>query len=303
MANKIDDKLLKCFKDITTCHVNHEIKNYTTFRVGGQCDLLTLPTNEEEIRSIIQLCKQHSINYLILGNGSNILVRDEGIKGVVILLSKNFSDITVDGEYVTACAGASLAKVCKVSADHGLTGLEFAYGIPANIGGAVYMNAGAYGGEMKDVLQSVTYLDDDLQLVTSDLSKLSMGYRHTLFSDHNYCIISATFKLRAGDRLKIRELMEETMAKRVAKQPLEYPSAGSTFKRPEGYFAAALIEECGLKGATVGGAMVSKKHSGFVINYDNASCNDILALIDHVKQTVLEKKGVALECEVRLIGG
>lgn len=279
--------------------VDIELKNYTSFKVGGKCDYLCAPTTTEQIVSIVKVCKQVGIPYVFWGNGSNMLVSDNGYRGVCIVLSKNYAYISCEQNMITSTSGVNLAKLCWEAQKQGLSGLEFAYGIPGNVGGAVYMNAGAYGGEMKDVLHSVTYLDEDEKIVTKKVDELELSYRHSFFTDKSLCILSATFDLCAGDKEQIKELMEQTMQKRVNKQPLEYPSAGSTFKRPDGYFASALIEECGLKGHRIGGAMVSEKHSGFVINYDNASCQDILELISHIKQTVLSHKGVELECEVK----
>lgn len=278
------------------------LKDYTSFKVGGNCDVLCLPTTTEQITSIISHCKNHNIPYLIIGNGSNLLVSDGGYRGVCIVLSKNYAHVHCENNIITSTSGVNLAKLCVEAQKNGLSGLEFAYGIPGNVGGAVYMNAGAYGGEIKDVLLSVTYLDDNEKIITKTAEDLDLGYRHSFFTDRNLCILSASFSLTSGDKENIKNLMEQTMQKRIDKQPLEYPSAGSTFKRPEGYFAGALIEECGLKGYKLGGAMVSDKHSGFVINHDNATCQDILDLIEHIKQTVFERKGVKLDCEVKFIG-
>lgn len=279
------------------------LAKYTSFKIGGPCRVLIAPSSEEEIIFAVDRCRENQIPYLILGNGSNMLVSDKGYNGAVILLGHRFSRISLleDGVTVRAEAGASLAKVCMFAKEHGLSGLEFAYGIPATVGGAVYMNAGAYGGEMKDVLRSARHITSEGKTGCFQGKELRLSYRHSVYSDSSYCVTSADFRLKPGNPDDIMAAMEDVMGRRKEKQPLEYPSAGSTFKRPEGAFAAKLIEDCGLKGVRVGGAMVSPKHSGFVINYDGATCQDVLSLIALIQKKVKEQTGFCLECEVKYI--
>ena len=236
-----------------------------------------------------------------MGNGSNLLVKDCGIDGVVIKMTSFTQDIEVDGNTIRCKAGTSLTKLCMTAYENSLTGLEFAYGIPGTVGGAVYMNAGAYGGEIKDVITSVCHINPDMECETFTADKLDLGYRTSFYAkNEGYIITDAEFELKKGDKTEIKAKMDDLMGRRKDKQPLEFPSAGSTFKRPEGYFAGALIEQCGLKGYTVGGAQVSEKHAGFVINKDGTA-SDILELIDYVRNTVREKTGVELEPEVKII--
>lgn len=281
---------------------NEPLRAYTSFKIGGPCEVLMIPKSKQEIKQAVQLCKEQNTPYLILGNGSNVLVSDQGYRGAVILLNSRFSEITLPEEHtVYAQAGASLSKLCVFAQQHGLTGLEFAYGIPATVGGAVYMNAGAYGGETKDVLQYVHYLDENGTEHERPVEELEMAYRHSFFSNKGHCILGAGFALTPGDPAEIRKNMDDIYGRRKDKQPLEFPSAGSTFKRPQGAFAAALIQDSGLKGCQVGGAQVSEKHSGFVINRDGATCADVLALVEKVKRVVKEKTGFELECEIKMI--
>lgn len=274
---------------------------HTTMKIGGSCDILVRANSEEVLSGILKLCRESAIPTFILGKGSNILVSDMGWRGCVILLTDELARISVDGCTVTAFAGASLVSVCKAALENSLTGLEFAYGIPGTVGGALYMNAGAYGGEMSDVVVSARYIDETGEIREITRDEMELSYRHSFFSQKNNVILSVTMQLENGDRSAIKARMEELMQKRRDKQPLEYPSCGSTFKRPAGYFAAALIEECGLKGLRVGGAMVSEKHSGFVINYQNATFDDVMAVVNEVKRVVKEKKGVELECEMLIL--
>lgn len=274
---------------------------HTTMKIGGSCDILVRVNSEEVLSGILNLCRESVIPTFILGKGSNILVSDKGWHGCVILLTDELARISVDGCTVTAFAGASLVSVCKAALENSLTGLEFAYGIPGTVGGALYMNAGAYGGEMSDVVLSARYIDETGKIREITRDEMEFSYRHSFFSQKNYVILSVTMQLENGERSTIKARMEELMQKRRDKQPLEYPSCGSTFKRPAGYFAAALIEECGLKGLRVGGAMVSEKHSGFVINYQNATFDDVMAVVNEVKRVVKEQKGVELECEMLIL--
>ncbi len=273
----------------------------TTFKVGGNADVIAFPTTTDAIINLLKKAKEENISCTVLGNGSNILVRDEGIRGVVIKMTSLVSDIQINGTTIKCAAGVSLSRLCTAAYENGLTGLEFAYGIPGTVGGAVYMNAGAYSGEMKDVLTSVTHISPELSIEIFTADKLELGYRTSFYANNpQYVITEAVFELKYGCKEAIRAKMDDLMGRRKEKQPLEFPSAGSTFKRPEGYFAGALIEQCGLKGYSIGGAQVSEKHAGFVIN-KNGTANDILALINHIKNTVKENTGVMLETEVKII--
>ncbi len=292
-------------KDIvgeSNVRVNEPMKAHTTFRVGGAADLYLTPGSIEQLVSLISLFKQSKAEYHIIGNGSNILVGDKGIRGAVIEIGKEISNISVDGDTIIAEAGVLLSKLSSVAAKNGLAGLEFASGIPGSFGGAVYMNAGAYGGEMKDVVEEVKYLDENGSLCTVSGDQCGFGYRKSCFTDSDKVIVSAKIRFTHDEPEEIRKRINELSAKRVAKQPVDKASAGSTFKRPEGYFAAALIEECGLKGFAAGGASVSDKHSGFVVNNGNATAKDVCDVIRHVKETVKEKKNVNLETEVKFLG-
>lgn len=281
---------------------NEKLAKYTSFEIGGCCDILVKPNSADCLKDILKICRDNGINYYILGRGSNVLISDKGLKGAVILLSSDFSEIRQPDDCRIICAaGASLTKVCAFARNNSLTGLEFAYGIPGSVGGALYMNAGAYGGEMKDVVESCFYLDENSELKEMSASEMELSYRHSVFGGKNYVITAVCFKLQKGDKAEISAKMSELMEKRRSKQPLEYPSAGSTFKRPEGDFAARLIEASGLKGYTCGGAQVSEKHSGFVINKDNASFEDVMNVIKDVKEKVYADSGVMLECEVLIM--
>lgn len=277
------------------------MSNRTTFKIGGAARLIAEPESEKEISLIVKKCKELGIRYMAVGNGSNLLVADEGIDACVILLGKEFSEVRLlDDGVIYAEAGAPLIKLCKLALENGLTGLEFAYGIPGSCGGAAFMNAGAYGGEMKDVLFKCDHIDESGEKGYLEGEELDLSYRHSAYYS-NGCIITGLYlKLKKGDKAEIKEKMDDLLQRRKDKQPLEYPSAGSTFKRPEGYFAGALIEECGLKGAAVGGAQVSEKHAGFVINKGGASCRDVLELCKKVSATVEKEKGVKLEMEIRV---
>lgn len=281
---------------------NVTLAPYTTFKTGGAADLFVSPENLVELLDTLAICKEMNAPYFLLGAGSNLLVSDKGIRGVVIKLGDNFDYAHAKGNTILAGAGVSLAKLASEAKNASLTGLEFASGIPGTLGGAVYMNAGAYGGEMKDVIDEVSYIDDDGMVKTIKGADCGFGYRKSIFSEGNKIIISVKFTLSSGDKDKIAETMRELNARRKEKQPLEYPSAGSTFKRPEGYFAGALIEEAGLKGTSVGDAEVSEKHAGFVINKGNASTKDIRDLIKLVQERVFENSGVNLETEVKFVG-
>ncbi|MBR3818063.1 MAG: UDP-N-acetylmuramate dehydrogenase [Clostridia bacterium] len=278
------------------------LKNYTSFKIGGKADLMVFPDTEKKIISILNVINKLSIPSLIIGKGSNMLISDSGFRGVVINTCRFDKISLIDDETIYCQSGASLSRLCRFALENSLTGLEFAFGIPGTAGGAAYMNAGAYGGEMKDVLVSCEHLSSDGIINRYSGDVLDLSYRHSVYSDSDLFILSLTLKLQKGNFDEIKARMDELMSKRKDKQPLEYPSAGSTFKRPEGYFAAALLDECGLKGYTVGGAQVSEKHAGFVINKGNATAEDVKKLINHCKQTVLNLKGVLLEPEVKIIG-
>ena len=279
---------------------NEPMSRHTTFKVGGPAALMALPRSEEELVGAVRIAREQGIVPLFVGNGSNLLVDDEGLEAFVVKTG-GVNHCRVEGEQVTAGCGASLAFVANEAAKHALTGLEFAHGIPGTLGGAVCMNAGAYGGEMVQVITSVRVLDEAGQVRDIPAEDCAFRYRHSLFSDRDWLVLSAVMKLTPGDESHIRGRMGELMEKRREKQPLEYPSAGSTFKRPEGYFAAALIDECGLKGTSVGGAQVSPKHAGFVVNTGSATCRDILDLMELVKERVYRERGVTLEAEVKYL--
>lgn len=278
------------------------MKLHTTFRVGGPADFFVVPRIREEVQETIKLCKSLGMPYYIVGNGSNLLVSDKGYHGVIIQIYKEMSRISVDGNRITAEAGALLSGIAKKALDAELTGFEFAGGIPGTLGGACRMNAGAYGGEMKDVISEAYVLTQEGEALTVPSSQLEMGYRTSVISKKGYIVLGASIVLEKGETKSIKERMDELKKKRALKQPLEYPSAGSTFKRPEGYFAGKLIEDTGLRGFRVGDAQVSEKHCGFVINRGNASASEIMELMNQVSARVEEKYGVALEPEVRRLG-
>ncbi len=278
------------------------MKKHTTFRIGGNADIFVRPESKEQIAEILRMCRSQDVPYFILGNGSNLLVGDRGFRGAVINIMDNMNDIKVDGGIIKAQAGAMLVKVSRAARDNSLTGLEFASGIPGTIGGAIYMNAGAYGGEMKDVVIQVTAMDADGEIYTFGADELEFSYRHSVIQQRDLIVLDVTMKLEAGDQKSIDDRMSELAVARRTKQPLEYPSAGSTFKRPEGYFAGKLIMDAGLRGYRVGDAQVSEKHCGFVVNRGNATADDVIKLIDDVKAKVSEEYDVVLEPEVRMIG-
>lgn len=278
---------------------NEPMGKHSTFRIGGPARYFITPKDIKQLQQAIVACKETSIPYMILGNGSNVLFLDEGYNGAVIAIGDAMSDITIDGTTIYAQAGAMLAKVSMLAKNESLTGMEFASGIPGTIGGAIVMNAGAYGGEMKDIVVSVDLLEDG-EVRTYTCEQMQFAYRHSIV-DNTKIVVGVTLQLEQGNQDEINARIEELKTARVTKQPLEYPSAGSTFKRPEGYFAAKLIDDCGLRGFRVGGAMVSEKHCGFVVNYDNATAKDVLSLMDAVSQKVYETFNVTLEPEVKII--
>lgn len=277
------------------------LSRHTSFRIGGPAAVFCLPETPAQLLRALELCREHDIRHYLLGNGSNTLFADEGFDGAVLCTVALKAPVTVSGTTVCAAAGVSLAAVCRQAQQAGLTGLEFAYGIPGTVGGAVYMNAGAYGGELKQVLSRVTFLDKNLNLETLPVEELAMGYRTSRFETRGGCILEAVFTLQPGDPQEIEARMQELMARRKEKQPLELPSAGSTFKRPEGAFAGQLIEQCGLRGFAVGGAAVSTKHCGFVVNTGGATCADVIRLTDEIQRIVEEKTGYRLSREIRVV--
>lgn len=277
------------------------MKNHTSFKIGGNADFFVECCDSECLGRIVRECDRLGIPYFIIGKGSNLLVSDSGIEGVVISLC-GFDEISLDGEIITVGAGVSLAQLCTFACDNCLSGLEFAYGIPGSVGGALYMNAGAYGGEMSQVVLSATVMDKNGNISEIEAKDMCLGYRTSIFKTNGIIILSVKLGLKKGEKKEIKAQMDDFLGRRKDKQPLEYPSAGSTFKRPKGHFAGALIEKNNLKGTTVGGAMVSQKHAGFVINYDNATAGDVKRLMQKIKATVLEKDGVELEPEVIFVG-
>ena len=281
---------------------NEAMSLHTSFKIGGAADIILYPQNEGQLAEILSLAAAEGIPTFILGKGSNLLVSDDGIEGAVISTLAMQNITLISDTELKAEAGASLAALCRAARDNGLTGLEFAYGIPGTVGGALYMNAGAYGGDMSMVVKSAESIDADNQLISRTVDQMALGYRKSIYDQNGEIITSVTFSLKKGEKKEISDAMDTFMNKRKNSQPLDFPSAGSTFKRPEGYYAAALIDECGLKGFGVGGAEVSVKHAGFVINKDNASCRDVLELIGKIKKIVMEKRGVELNTEVIHIG-
>ena len=281
---------------------NEPMSAHTTFRIGGPADMFVSVRSISEVRELIKAAKETMTPFMVIGNGSNMLVSDKGIRGLVIHIGKDLSDISVSGNIITAQAGALMSKVASEALRAELTGFETLSGIPGSLGGGPFMNAGAYGGEIKNVVKSVTYIDESGEIYTVSNEECKFSYRHSIFCDGGKYILSAELELKKGDPSEIKAAMDDYNNRRKEKQPLSMPSAGSTFKRPEGYFAGRLIEDCGLKGYRVGGAMISDLHAGFVVNTGNATASDVMTLIDDVRDMVRKKFGVELEPEVRLIG-
>lgn len=301
----MNQEWIECFNHLLgeeKVRINEPMDRHTTFRIGGPADCFLLPSSAAEVKEIIKICKEKEIPYFILGNGSNLLVSDKGYRGVVIQLYRNYGEITVDKTRIRASAGALLSQIAAAAKNASLTGFEFAGGIPGTLGGACVMNAGAYGGEMKDVLREVTVMTKEGEIVTIPAGELEMGYRTSLIKRTGYIVLEAVIDLDQGDLEEIKERMRELTEQRVSKQPLEYPSAGSTFKRPIGYFAGKLIMDAGLRGYQIGGAQVSEKHCGFVINRGGATASDVCTLMQNVQQKVNEQFGVMLEPEVKFLG-
>ncbi len=282
---------------------NEPMSRHTTFQIGGPADRLIVVNDEEALAALLGMCARLEIPSFVLGNGSNLLVRDEGIRGVVIKLGEGFCAVERTGPYELTCgAAAHLKNVCLCAQERGLAGLEFAYGIPGSTGGAAYMNAGAYGGEMKDVVVRCRHVTRTGERSAYKTDQLDFSYRHSAYSGGDSAITAVVFQLAPGNPSEIKARMDDLMARRVDKQPLDYPSAGSVFKRPPGNFAGTLIDSCGLKGRRVGGAMVSEKHAGFIVNAGGATCRDVLSLIEIIRDTVQKQTGVLLECEMKTIG-
>ncbi len=281
--------------------LNVRLDNYTSFKIGGEADIMLFPNSLDTLSQIVRCVNEQGLPLFVIGKGSNLLVNDNGFRGAIIN-TVHLDEIELTDEKTICCqSGISLARLCRFALDNSLSGLEFAYGIPGSAGGAAYMNAGAYGGEMKDVLIECTHITPDGSIGTFTADELNLDYRRSAYTNSNLIIASLTLKLQKGEKTAIKAKMNDFIARRKDKQPLEYPSAGSTFKRPTGYFAGALIEQCGLKGYRIGGAEVSQKHAGFIINADRATCKDVLGLISYCTETVYNQTGVTLEPEVKII--
>lgn len=278
------------------------MSKHTTFRIGGPADYFLQPESAEEVQKILEICSRERVPWFILGNGSNLLVSDQGYRGVVIQLYRNMNRIVIEGSRIVAQSGVSLAVLSRKAMEASLTGLEFAGGIPGTLGGAVTMNAGAYGGEMKDVLEEITVLDSSGQQMILHADQLEMGYRTSIVKTKNYIVLEVSLRLRPGEKETIRAIMQDLAQRRASKQPLEYPSAGSTFKRPKGHFAGKLIMDAGLKGYRAGDAQVSEKHCGFVVNCGHATAADVAAVMKHVQKEVKRQFQVELEPEVKFLG-
>ena len=299
--NKSLENRLKLIAGDSNVRCDEPMSSHCTFRAGGTAKYYVIPDEYKKVRDVLRLCVEENIPYYVIGNGSNLLVQDDGFDGVIIEIDSALAKIEINGNEIVAKAGAKLSKIAVKALNESLTGFEFAYGIPGNLGGAVTMNAGAYGGEMKDVLKWVKVLDNNGEMKTLKAEELELGYRTSIIVKEKMIVLEACIELHEGNRDEIEMHMKELMAKRKEKQPLEYPSAGSTFKRPEGYFAGKLIQDAGLKGYRVGGAMVSEKHSGFLINYDNATATDIINLMKDLRKKVYEEFQVTLEPEVKIL--
>lgn len=294
-------ELLAAAAEQLGCEVSRQeaMDKHTTFKIGGPAELFLTVETVDALRAVLLQAKELGVPYHVIGKGSNLLVSDAGMKGVVIQLAGDFLQITQEGNAITCGAAAPLSSLCKTALDAGLTGMEFAWGIPGSAGGALFMNAGAYGSEMKNVVTGCTCMLPDGTVRTMTLDELDLAYRHSIFHTMDAVILTVTVTLAQGDAAAIKAAMDDFIHRRKTKQPLEYPSAGSVFKRPVGYFAGALVEECGLKGKQIGGAMVSEKHAGFIINVGGATCQDVLDLVQFIQETVKREKGVDLECEIR----
>ncbi len=296
---EIKDAILSLCEKVS---FNEPMKKHTTFKIGGCADIFCEPKNADELKKLIDFFKSNSIPHTVIGNGSNLLVSDKGVRGAVIKIGSRMAEISVNGDTITAGAGALLSKLARIAMNDSLSGMECISGIPGSVGGALYMNAGAYGAEISDITESVTYLMPNGELVCSPRNDLKLEYRNTSFMENSGIIVSCVLRLKHGSKEQIAADMAEITKKRVDKQPLELPSAGSFFKRPEGHFAGKLIEDCGLKGYSVGGAKISEKHAGFVVNFNNASAADVIGVMNGVRDKVYSETGVTLEPEVRFLG-
>ena len=293
---------MKRFLDKENIKADEEMRMHTSFKVGGPADVLVTPRDQNDIKEILQICKKNEIPFLIIGNGSNLLVSDKGFRGVVIKILNNFNRYEVNGDIIEAQSGLLLSELSDVAYDYGLTGFEFAGGIPGTLGGAVTMNAGAYGGEMSCVVLKTEYMDKNGNIKTINLPEHQYGYRTSIIKEEEHIVLKSKIKLHRGNREEIKCKMDDFNSRRRDKQPLELPSAGSIFKRPDGYFVGKLVDDSGLRGYTIGGAQISGKHCGFIVNTGNATAKDIISLIDHVRATVKRNYGVDLQTEIRLVG-
>lgn len=296
---EIKDAILSLCEKVS---FNEPMKKHTTFKIGGCADIFCEPKNADELKKLIDFFKSNSIPHTVIGNGSNLLVSDKGVRGAVIKIGSRMAEISVNGDTITAGAGALLSKLARIAMNDSLSGMECISGIPGSVGGALYMNAGAYGAEIADITESVTYITPDGRLVCAKRSDLRLEYRNTTFMENNGIIVSCVLRLKHGSKEQIAADMAEITKRRIDKQPIELPSAGSFFKRPEGHFAGKLIEDCGLKGYSVGGAKISEKHAGFVVNFNNASAADVIGVMNGVRDKVYSETGVTLEPEVRFLG-
>lgn len=281
---------------------NEEMKKHTTFEIGGPCDVMLVPENEEQVVNGLRVIKENGFSYMVIGNGSNLLISDKGLRKVIIKLGEAFSDLKIEGEKLTVQAGAELSKVAKDSIEKNLAGMEYVSGIPGNIGGAITMNAGAYGGEMKDIVESVKVLGQDLEIHTYSNEEMHFSYRHSRVQEEDLIVLEVVLSLKEGNPDEIKELYDSLTERREDKQPLEYASAGSTFKRPEGHYAGKLIDDAGLRGYRYKNAMVSEKHCGFVINVGGSTCEEVLHVIHHIQKEIYDKYRVELQPEVKILG-
>ena len=299
IKNTFCEKALECGCDLL---MDEPMSRHTTFKIGGPAEIFVEAKDVEALKNLVSWAEESKLKYMLLGNGSNLLVSDKGIEGAVITLGGEFKDIRLVSEDTIACgAGVTLAKLSSFALENSLEGLEFAWGIPGTVGGAVFMNAGAYGGEIKDVLKTCRHMTQDGQVVTLSEKDFNFGYRKSIYKENKWTILDCVFKLKKGNKEDIKAKMTDFMNRRTSKQPLEYPSAGSVFKRPEGNFAGTLIEQCGLKGTSVGGACVSEKHAGFIINKGGATCKDVCDLVELIQKTVKDKTGYQLERELIIV--
>lgn len=290
--------------DISKIRYNENMKKHTTIRIGGDAKCMVLPTEIDDIIKTVKFAKENDIDYFVIGNGSDLVVADEGIDGIVIKIGSGFDKVEVNGEEITAYAGCTMPKFAQIAKKESLTGFEFACGIPGTIGGGVRMNAGAYGSEIANVVEEITYLDENSNICKIKKEDAKFGYRQSIFGmNKDYIVLSAKFVLKKGNIKDIEEKMKEFTTARKSKQPIEYPNAGSTFKRPEGYFVGKLVQDAGLRGYRVGNMQVSTKHTGFIVNLGDATCKEVKQIIKDIQETVYEKFGVKLETEIQFIGG